>query len=152
MNKSYLIVAGDKKKHLDKLKSLKCDIAIVNLEDGVYDKKYARQLVYENLLNNKIKNKVVVRVNSLDTCAKEDIKIINKIKPYAIRVPKINTIEDVKKCLELIDENIEVHLSIETAQALQNLSLFKLNKRVTTVYLGILDMLESLKLPEILNS
>ena len=147
-NRSYLMVAGDKQKHLDKLPSLKCDIAIVNLEDGVFDKKYARELVYESLLNNPIKQKIVVRVNSLDTCGIEDIKLINKIKPYAIRVPKINTIADVKVCLDLIDDNIEVHLSIETAEALQNLHKFGFSKRVTTVYLGILDMLESLSLPQ----
>jgi len=147
-NKSYLMVAGDKQKHLDKLNSLKCDIAIVNLEDGVFDKKFARNLVYENLLNNEIKNKVVVRVNSLDSCGKEDIVLVNKIKPYAIRVPKIKTLNDVEECLSLIDDDIEVHLSIETSSALENLSKFKINKRVTTVYLGILDMLESLTLPQ----
>jgi len=142
------MVAGDKQKHLDKLNSLKCDIAIVNLEDGVFNKEKARQLVYENLLNNPIKNKVVVRVNSLDSCGKVDIELINKIKPYAIRIPKINTKEDVQLCLKLIDEDIEVHLSIETSSALQNLYKFGINKRVTTVYLGILDMLESLSLPQ----
>ena len=147
-NKSYLMVAGDKKNHLDKLSKLKCDIAIVNLEDGVFNKEKARQLVYENLFNNHMKEKVVVRINSLDTCGKEDIKIINKIKPYAIRIPKINTVNDVKLCLELIHNDIEVHLSIETSQALQNLHLFGFDKRVTTVYLGILDMCESLGLPQ----
>jgi len=147
-NRSYLMVAGDKEKHLDKLNSLKCDIAIVNLEDGVFDKNYARELVFKKLNKNPIKNKVVVRVNSLDSCGIEDIELINKIKPYAIRVPKIKDISDVKLCLDLIDKDIEVHLSIETASALQNLVKFKINKRVTTVYLGILDLLESMNLPQ----
>ena len=133
---------------MNKLKELKCDIAIVNLEDGVYDKKYARDLVYKYLLNNDIKNKVVVRVNSLNSVGIEDIKLINKVKPYAIRVPKIDTIADVKKCLELIDDDIEVHLSIETAKSLQNLTTFKISNRITCVYLGILDMLESLDMPQ----
>jgi citrate lyase subunit beta/citryl-CoA lyase len=142
------MVAGDKEKHLDKLNSLKCDIAIVNLEDGVFDKTYARELVFKKLNKNPIKNKVVVRVNSLDSCGIKDIELINKIKPYAIRVPKIKDISDVKLCLDLIDKDIEIHLSIETASALQNLVKFKINKRVTTVYLGILDLLESMNLPQ----
>ncbi|MCK5293123.1 MAG: CoA ester lyase [Arcobacteraceae bacterium] len=147
MNRSYLMVAGDKQKHLNKLKTLNCDIAMVNLEDGVFDKKYARELVFKTLLNTNNKN-VVVRVNSLDECAKEDIEAINKIKPFAIRVPKIKTIKDVKDALELIDEDIELHLSIETKDAFNNLINLKIDKRVTTVYLGILDLLESLELPQ----
>jgi citrate lyase subunit beta/citryl-CoA lyase len=96
MIKSALMVAGDKEKHLFKIASLKCDIAIVNLEDGVYDKKKARNLVCNILPKlEKTKCKIVVRINDLNTCGIEDIKMINKIKPYAIRVPKIKTIEDV---------------------------------------------------------
>ena len=147
MDNSYLMVAGDKQKHLDKLPFLKCDKAIVNLEDGVFDKNKARSLVYENLKNKDNKN-IIVRVNSLDSCGLQDIKTINQIKPYAIRVPKIDTITDVKKALELIDDDIEVHLSIETKLAFQNLEYFKIDNRVTTVYLGILDLLESLELPQ----
>jgi len=147
VNNSYLMVAGDKQKHLDKLPFLKCDKAIVNLEDGVFDKEKARGLVYENLKYKDNKN-IIVRVNSLQSCGIKDIKTINQIKPYAIRVPKIDTIEDIKKALELIDDNIEVHLSIETKLAFKNLEYFKIDNRVTTVYLGILDLLESLELPQ----
>jgi len=149
MIKSALMVAGDKEKHLFKIPSLKCDIAIVNLEDGVYDKKKARQLVYDILPKlEKTKCKIVVRINDLNTCGIEDIKMINKIKPYAIRVPKIKTIEDVKLACDLIDDGIEVHLSIETKEAFENLSKLKLNNNVTTVYLGILDLLQSLNLSQ----
>jgi citrate lyase subunit beta / citryl-CoA lyase len=149
MIKSTLMVAGDKIKHLKKIPQLKCDIAIINLEDGVYDKNMARKLVCDNLTNiNTVDKKIVVRVNNLNECGKEDIKAINKIKPYAIRVPKIKTIKDIELACELIDDNIEVHLSIETKEAFENLSKLKINSRVTTVYLGILDLLESLNLPQ----
>ncbi len=148
---STLMVAGDKEKHLDKLEDLKCDIAIINLEDGVFDKKYALQLLVDKFSVNglKISNKqTVVRVNSLDSSGCNEIKVINTLNPDAIRVSKVRTINDVKKALELIDETIEVHLSIETKEALENLLKLKIDKRVTTVYLGILDMLESLGLPQ----
>ncbi len=149
MINSALMVAGDKEKHLDKIQDLDCDIAIVNLEDGVFDKDFARDLVVSKLSDKTFKNKqIVVRINDLATCGKEDIKAINKIKPDAIRVPKIQTIEDVKLACELIDEDIEVHLSVETKEAFENLSKLKINNRVTTVYLGILDLLESLELPQ----
>ena len=151
MNRSYLMVAGDKQKHLDKLPTLQCDVAMINLEDGVFDKSFARELLQKNFTHSKMRFnnlKTVVRVNALDECAQEDINIVNSLKPDAIRIPKIKTKEDVLKACELIDEDIEVHLSIETKEAFKNLKELKINKRVTTVYLGILDMFESLGFPQ----
>lgn len=149
MIKSVLMVAGDNEKHLNKIPNLKCDVAMVNLEDGLYDKDKARIMVYENLKNLSIeKPKIVVRVNSLDSCGEEDIKLINKAKPYAIRVAKIKTKKDVLKAVELIDKDIQVHLSIETKEAFSSISELKVSPRVTTLYLGILDLLESMMLPQ----
>ena len=48
--KSALMVAGDKLKHLEKIDVLKCDIAIINLEDVSYDKDFAREQVVTLLL------------------------------------------------------------------------------------------------------
>jgi len=146
MNRSYLMVAGDKQKHLDKLPLLECDVAMINLEDGVFDKSFARELLKENFASSKMQFdnlKTVVRVNALDECADEDIKAINPLKPNAIRIPKIKTKEDVEKACKLIDKDIEIHLSIETKEAFENLKELKVDKRVTTVYLGILDLFES---------
>ncbi len=151
MNKSYLMVAGDKQKHLDKLPVLKCDVAMINLEDGVYNKKFARELLTRNFSESLLRFhnlKTVVRVNSLDKCAKEDIECINKLKPNAIRVPKIQNVGDVEQALSLIDKDIDIHLSIETKDALDNLTKLKIDKRVTTAYLGILDMCASLGLEQ----
>ena len=49
---------------------------------------------------------------------------------------------------KLINEPIEIHLSIETKEAFKSLATLKINPRVTTVYLGILDLLESLGLSQ----
>lgn len=150
MNRSYLMVAGDKEKHLSKLPSLKCDTAMINLEDGVFDKAAARNLL-KQMFPDGLKcpgKKVVVRVNALDECAAEDIKAINVLKPDAVRVPKIRTSSDVKKALDLLDKDIELHLSCETKEAFNNILSLKIDKRVTTLYLGILDLMESLDLPQ----
>jgi len=146
-NRSYLMVAGDKEKHLDKLDVLKTDFATVNLEDAVHDKDFARQLVVKKLKNRDNKD-IVVRVNSFDNCGAKDIEMINSIKPYAIRIPKVMSLDDVKLALKLIDTDIEVHLTIETKEAFALLSQLKIDTRVTTVFLGILDLLESLELPQ----
>jgi citrate lyase subunit beta/citryl-CoA lyase len=150
MLKSALMVSGDKEKFLSKIPDLSCDIAIVNLEDGVYDKEGARELVcgyiqkYQELKSPKI----VVRVNDLEECGLEDIQALNSSGVKAVRIPKIKTPQDVQKALEAVDEGVEVHLSIETKEAFQNLRTLKVDERVTTVYLGILDLLASMKLPQ----
>ena len=151
MSRSYLMVAGDKKNHLLKLSDLKCDVAMINLEDGVFNKKEALNLIFSMFHKSGLKcvnKKVVVRINPLNETGIEEIKIINILKPDAIRVSKIKTEDDVHLLLDMVDNDIEIHLSIETKEALDNLSKLKINKRVTTVYLGILDMLESLDLPQ----
>ncbi|MBI3873998.1 MAG: CoA ester lyase [Arcobacter sp.] len=151
MLKSYLMVAGDKDKHLSKIDDLSCDVAMINLEDGVGNKEEALQLLESKFSSSgfrKINKYIVVRINPLDSSASEEIVVLNKLKPNAIRIPKVKSAEDVKLALKLIDDDIEVHLSIETKEAFLNILSLKLDKRVTTIYLGILDLFESLDLPQ----
>jgi citrate lyase beta subunit len=69
--KTALMVSGDKEKFLQKIPNLKCDIAILNLEDGVYDKVYARNLVCKYISKYQkegIKTpKLVVRINDINS-------------------------------------------------------------------------------------
>ncbi len=149
--RSYLMVAGDKEKHLDKIDELNCDVAMINLEDGVGNKKEALQLLenkYTNIGFRALNKYIVVRINPLEETGYDEVQVLNKLKPHAIRVPKIKNVEDVQKVLDCIDEEIEIHLSIETKEALYHLTKLRLDKRVTTVYLGILDLLESLELAQ----
>jgi citrate lyase subunit beta/citryl-CoA lyase len=149
--KSYLMVAGDKEKHLSKIDALSCDVAMINLEDGVGDKKEALKLLQNSFEKDRFQSKnkfIVVRINPLDESGMDEIKVLNQLKPHAIRIPKIKTKEDVQKALACIDKDIEIHLSIETKEGFENISKLKLEARVTTVYLGILDLLESLELPQ----
>jgi citrate lyase subunit beta/citryl-CoA lyase len=142
------MVSANNIKHLSKIDDLKCDIAILNLEDGVYDKTLARKLLVETISNKRFNKKIVVRINSLESCGKDDIKAINSLNIDGIRVPKIKDKYDVKQALDLIETNKEIHLSIETKEAFYNLCELKIDKRVTTAHLGILDLLNSLDLPQ----
>lgn len=153
MNKSYLMVAGDKEKQLRKIPELLCDVAMINLEDGVYDKEYAKNLikrVYEEFdLNSK--KKIVIRVNSIEEGGLEEIEDLKVLNPYAFRVAKIKTLKDVEKIIHLFrkyDIKSELHLSIETKEIFQNIVKLESYEEVTTLYLGILDLLESLSLPQ----
>jgi len=138
-----LMLSTHNEKHLQKIPSLDAQCIMLNLEDGVSkeQKPEALRLCGEYLKKyTELKKMFVVRVNALDEGGEEEIRYINSYKPDAIRVPKVQTPDDVKKALKLIDEEIEVHLSIESAEAWKNLSNLRIDKRVTTFYLGVLDL------------
>jgi len=149
--KSVLMLSCHNEKHLQKIPSLKADCIMLNLEDGVSkeQKPLALELCCRYLTTYKDEQKMfVVRVNALDEGGYDEIKRLNPLKPDAIRVPKINTALEVKETLEMLDDDIELHLSIETSKSWQNLNLLKVDERVTTFYLGILDMFADMKLPQ----
>ena len=137
-------------KHLQKIPKLEAQCIMLNLEDGVSkeDKPKALKLCGQYLDKfNDIEKTFVVRVNALDEGGLQEIEYLNKFKPDAIRVPKIKTKEDVEMALKAIDSSIELHLSIETALSWNNLSTLKVDARVTTFYLGVLDLFADMGLP-----
>jgi citrate lyase subunit beta/citryl-CoA lyase len=147
--RSVLMLSCDKFKHLKKIQSLDADCIMLNLEDGVSkeDKHFALVLCAVFLsIHKECSKKLVVRVNALDDGGYEDITYLNQFMPDAIRVPKIKNKKEVDNVLALLNEDIELHLSIETADAWHNLKALKTNQRVTAFYLGILDLFADMKL------
>lgn len=147
--KSVLMLSANNIKHLSKIASLEADAIMLNLEDGVSkeEKPFALVLCAYFLSQHKqCDKKLIVRVNALDEGGYEEITYLNQFMPDAIRVPKIRNKAEVKNVLALLNEEIELHLSIETAEAWHNLSRLVYNQRVTTFYLGILDLFADMKL------
>lgn len=147
---SCLMLSCNNEKHLKKIPSLEASCIMLNLEDGVSpeQKPMALSLCAKYLDEYKALDKMfVVRVNALDEGGLEEIRFLNGFKPDAIRVPKVKTKEDVQVALNSIDEDIELHVSIETSDAWNNLSQLKTDKRVTTFYLGVLDLFADMSLP-----
>jgi len=151
--KSALMLSCNNIKHLEKLEKLEADCIILNLEDGVSAQEKPFALVLCAIYLSKIQEsskKLVVRVNALNAGGYEEIEYLNQFMPDAIRVPKIKTQKEVKDILALLNEDIELHLSIETASAWHNLSSLGGNKRVSVFYLGILDLFADMKLSQAL--
>jgi len=149
--KSVLMLSCNNIKHLSKIESLEADCIMLNLEDGVSKEDKPFALVLCAIFISKIKKsdkKLVVRVNALDEGGYEEITYLNQFMPDAIRVPKIRDREEVLSVLALLKEDIELHLSIETSHAWHNLSSLGVNNRVTTFYLGILDLFADIKLSQ----
>ncbi len=148
---SVLMLSCNNIKHLLKIDTLEAECIILNLEDGVSreDKPFALLLCAIFLSQHTHSNKkLVVRVNALDEGGYEEISYLNRFMPDAIRVPKIKNRDEVTSVLERLNSDIELHLSIETASAWQNLHSFAVDGRVTAFYLGILDLFADMKLPQ----
>jgi len=147
--RSVLMLSCNNIKHLQKIEQLDADCIMLNLEDGVSkeDKHFALVMCAIYLTKHrKCSKKLVVRVNALDEGGYEEITYLNQFMPDAIRVPKIKDKKEVDSVLALLNEEIELHLSIETSDAWHNLATLKGNLRVTTFYLGILDLFADMKL------
>jgi len=149
--RSVLMLSCNKLKHLAKIESIEADCIMLNLEDGVSKEDKPFALVLCAIFLSKLSTcnkKLVVRVNSLDTTGYEEITYLNQFMPDAIRVPKIRTLKEVKAVRALLNEEIELHLSIETADAWHNLKDLRVSKNITTFYLGILDLFADIKLSQ----
>jgi len=148
---SVLMLSCNKIKHLSKIKTIKADCIMLNLEDGVSQEEKPFALVLCAIFLSKLSTcskKLVVRVNSLDTTGYEEITYLNQFMPDAIRVPKIKTPKEVESVRALLNEDIELHLSIETAEAWHNLHKLRIDRSITTFYLGILDLFADINLPQ----
>jgi citrate lyase subunit beta/citryl-CoA lyase len=153
--KSALMLSTNNIKHLKKIADMQADCIILNLEDGVSKEQKPTALrlcayTLSTLLT--CKKKLVVRVNALDEGGDEEIRYLLPFMPDAFRVPKIRSQEDVHRALSLINKDTQLHLSIETKESWLALKELRINKKVTTFYLGILDLLADLKLPQSLIS
>ena len=153
--RSALMLSCHNIKHLEKIASLEAECIVLNLEDGVApeEKPFALALCAIYLAKHKkLNKKLVVRINALDEGGYEELTYLNQFRPDAIRVPKIRTQKEVLDLLHLLHEDIELHLSIETAQGWNNLASLAPSKRVSAFYLGVLDLFADMKLPQSLIS
>lgn len=149
--RSVLMLSCNNLNHLTKIDSIEADCIVLNLEDGVSkeDKPFGLVLCAIFLsYHRKCDKKLVVRVNALNEGGFEEITYLNQFMPDAIRVPKIRDPKEVATVYELLDDKTELHLSIETNEAWSNLPFLKIDKRVTTFYLGILDLFADMKLSQ----
>jgi citrate lyase subunit beta/citryl-CoA lyase len=145
---SSLMINASEPKHLNKLDELPQTIAVITLEDGIADIKKEEALMLSSVFLSNLKTSnafISMRVNEIDSpFFKKELELINKLKPDAIRIPKIKNKEQLLKLETKIDKDIDIHLSIETKEAFSDITSLKTSKRVTTVFLGIIDLLEDL--------
>ena len=138
-------------KHLNRIDESDADMITLNLEDAIAPsrKKEALQNIALFLSHMEHSNSfIIVRTNPLSEGGAEEITFLNAFSFDAIRVAKIKNQTEIAQALTLLSEEKELHISLETKEAFENLSSLRIDKRLTIANLGILDLLTSLGLPQ----
>jgi len=131
------------------------DSILLDLEDAVaLNQKDAARILVRNMMKttNFYEAEVAVRVNHISTpFGQADLEEIVPLQPNAIRLPKTETVEELKYVLELIEKienkhklphnKMTVHVMIETALGVQNVfQLASFSKRVDAITIGGQDL------------
>jgi citrate lyase subunit beta / citryl-CoA lyase len=131
------------------------DGVMLDLEDAVaISRKEDARVLVRNMLQsmNFYKAEITVRINGLQTeFAQADLEAIVPVKPDAIRIPKVETPEDIKKADELISKiekenkikigTTKIHAMLETALGVENaFQIAKASPRVEVITIGGQDL------------
>ncbi len=138
-------------KHLNRIDEMDADMITLNLEDAIAPSRKKEALYTIGLFLSHMEHSnsfIIVRTNPLGEGGEEEITFLNDFGFDAVRVAKIKNHTQIAQALTLLEPGKELHISLETKEALQNLSTLRIDKRLTTANLGILDLLASLGLPQ----
>lgn len=138
-------------KHLNRIDEHDADMITLNLEDAIAPsrKKEALHNIALFLSHMERSNSfIIVRTNPLSEGGTEEIAFLNDFSFDAVRVAKVKNQTEITQALALLSIDKELHISMETKEAFENLSKLRIDERFTTANIGILDLLTSLGLPQ----
>ncbi len=138
-------------KHLNRMDDSPADMITLNLEDAIAPSRKKEALHNIALFLSHMeasKSFIIVRTNPLDEGGAEEITFLNDFAFDAVRLSKVKNQTEIAKALTLLSKEKELHISLETKEAFEDLSKLHINERLTTANLGILDLLASLGLPQ----
>jgi citrate lyase subunit beta/citryl-CoA lyase len=138
-------------KHLNRIDDNAADMITLNLEDAIAPSRKKEALYNIALFLSHMqdsKSFIIVRTNPLNEGGEEEIAFLNDFGFDAVRVAKVKSELEIARALTLLSPNKELHVSLETKEAYQNLSRLRIDERFTVANLGILDLLTSLGLPQ----
>jgi citrate lyase subunit beta/citryl-CoA lyase len=138
-------------KHLNRMDESSADMITLNLEDAIAPSRKKEALYNIALFLSHMKHSksfIIVRTNPLNKGGEEEIAFLNDFHFDAVRIAKVKTQTEIAQALTLLSEDKELHISLETKEAFSTLSQLRIDERITTANLGILDLLTSLGLPQ----
>jgi citrate lyase beta subunit len=154
LRRSALITPGDNIELLQKLAIGPEDVAILEMEDGVYEtkKEFARQQIARVLQEIKWGNRErVVRINAMDSeHGPRDIEVITAGQPDAFLLAKVQGPQDIEKADHLITQaerlaglelgSTKLWAMIESVGALLSVEQICAMPRMTAVLFGAGDL------------
>ncbi len=138
-------------KHLNRIDNNQADMITLNLEDAIAPSRKKEALHNIALFLSHLessKSFIIVRTNPIDAGGDEEIEFLNDFSFDAIRLPKVKNQSQIAQTLKILSEEKELHISLETKEAFENLSTLGIDPQLTTANIGILDLLSSLGLPQ----
>ena len=138
-------------RHLNRIDESSADMITLNLEDAIAPSRKKEALYNIALFLSHMEYSqsfIIVRTNPLNEGGAEEIAFLNDFRFDAVRIAKVRTQTEIAQALTLLSEDKELHISLETKEAFKNLSQLRIDERLTTANLGILDLLTSLRLPQ----
>ena len=138
-------------KHLNHMDESDADMITLNLEDAIAASRKKEALYNIALFLSHMEHSnsfIIVRTNPLNEGGSEEIAFLNDFGFDAIRVAKVKNQTEIAQALTLLSPDKELHISLETKEAFESLSKLRIDERLTTANLGILDLLTSLGLPQ----
>jgi len=138
-------------KHLNRIDTSQADMITLNLEDAIAPSRKKEALYNIGLFLSHLDSSqsfIIVRTNPIDEGGDKEIEFLNNFSFDAVRLPKVSNQKEIAHGLKLLSPKKELHISLETKEAFENLSTLRIDPRVTTANLGILDLLSSLGLPQ----
>lgn len=155
--RSVLYMPGSNARALEKAKTLSADSLVLDLEDAVSpDQKIAArgQVVAAVTAGGYGYREMVIRVNGLDTqWAEEDILAVAQAPVAAVCVPKVETAEQVRRVVELLeqggaDESVTVWAMIETPKGVVNVqAIAAAHPRLSLLMMGTSDLAKEMRIP-----
>jgi len=149
--RSNMMLNPLKLKHLNNIDNLDADMITLNLEDAIAPSRKKEALYNIALFLSHLKESksfIIVRTNPLNEGGREEIDFLNSFSFDAVRVAKIKKKAEILEIDKLLKSEKEIHISLETKEAFQNLATFGGIDKFTTANIGILDLLTSLSLPQ----
>ena len=137
--------------HLNRIDSLEADMITLNLEDAIAPERKREALINIALFISHLEESnsfIIVRINPFEDGGREEIAFLNGFRFEAIRATKIKEANEIEDILKVLDKGKELHISLETKEAFFDIKSLKVNEQVTTFNIGILDLLNSLNLPQ----
>ena len=138
-------------RHLNRMDESEADMITLNLEDAIAPSRKKEALHNIALFLSHMEHSrsfIIVRTNPLDKGGAQEIAFLNDFGFDAVRVSKVKNQTQIAQILTLLSKDKKLHISLETKEAFENLSSLRIDKRLTTANLGILDLLTSLGLPQ----